>query len=319
MGQKPWINSDQLHNYAGNFIVSIVLTFIAMVLIAMTIPIDKPVVEKSPSLVTHLHSVIPVSSSDMHANDKESPDNGKRHNQIYSDDEKAPLIIGNKPVKNQTSLFGEIFSLQHMIGVWKTCTKTREGNLRSKVWLLVLALNLSMIPFFGAGLIMFPIIQKLYNWNAIFYSTLNTWIGILHIIAMVLFIPILFKVLKANDLQIAMIGTILTILGSVFIGTIVSPMGFYLQAFITSFSTGITSGIRSYLSKVLPKNEVAKFFAMIITMEALLKCVSSVIFAYLLDITISTYPTFSFHVMALILIITLVLIVYVDLKTKYPL
>ena len=223
----------------------------------------------------------------------------------------------NEPNKLWTTI-KEMFHYKNFAGFWTVCVKKREGSIRLRMWLVMLTINLTQLPVIGRSATIFPLVQKLYKWDAVVYSNLNTISGVLHIIGMLAIIPILFRYLKVNDCETSMLGTLMGIIGDVFIGSIISPWGFYLHAFITSFDSGASTGCRAYLAKLLPKDEVAKAFAITQLMEAGLKSVASFSFAYLLKITIGSYPTFVFHFMGIILITALIVLVYVDLITPYP-
>lgn len=212
----------------------------------------------------------------------------------------------------------EMFHYKNFAGFWTVCVKKREGSIRLRMWLIILTINLTQLPVSGRSATIFPLVQKLYKWDAVVYSNLNTISGILHIIGMLAIIPILFRYLKVNDCETSILGTLMGIIGDVFIGSIISPWGFYLHAFITSFDSGASTGCRTYLAKLLPKDEVAKAFAITQLMEAGLKSVASFSFAYILKMTIGSYPSFVFHFMGVILITALVVLVYVDLITPGP-
>ena len=203
--------------------------------------------------------------------------------------------------------------------VFKAITRRRQGSIRLRMWLMIITINLGFLPVFGKETVMFPLLQKLYKWDSVMISNLLSLQGCIQTIAIILIIPVLSKLIKANDCQTSMIGVVSEIIADVCMGSILSPYGFYLQALISSLSGVTGTGARSYLSKILPKEEVSKVFAATLVMQASLRVVGSFLFTYLLQLTMTIYPTFSFHFMVIILIVALIILVYVDINTRYPL
>ena len=318
-------SEQQLQNYAGNILISLIFSFLTLCWAVLfmknkPVPLSIQVSNESQEEVpksSRKESEIPTNSSEDNSKNKSQVI--QRQNTNERDDENLPILKSQEERTSIWETLKEIVNYRNLSGVWTTCVKKRPGTLRLRIWFMIIALNVSMVPIFGRGAVIYPLIQKLYHWDAVIYSNLETITGAFHIVAMLVFIPVIFKVLKANDCQTAMISCFLGIMGDIFIGSIVSPWGYYVHAFITSFSAGITSGIRTYLSKALPKNEVSQVFAITILIEAVLKCFGSVLFAYLLKLTIHWYPTFVFHFMTVLLLFSLSMIAYVDVKTPYPL
>ena len=334
IAMKPMFSDKQLQNYAGNFAISLVFAILTFCWAFFFMKNKKSVLSSTTAYSGSEGSLEAstscgsngegeVESSETHS---KSADDSKakssirqRHNVNEKDEERKPILKSQEERTSIWETLKEIVNYRNLSGVWTTCVKKRPGTLRLRIWLMIIALNVSMIPAFGRGAVSYSLIQKLYKWNSVMYSNLGSIVGVFHIFAMLIFIPLIFKVVKANDCQTAMISCFLGILGDIFIGSILSPWGWYLNAFITSFSVGITSGIRTYLSKTLAKTEVSQVFAVTILIEAVLKCFGAVLFANLLKLTIHFYPTFVYHFMAVLLIISMSMIAVVDVGTVYPL
>lgn len=330
---EPMFNDQQLHNYAGSFAISGCCSLILILWCLIVLKdVPKQSQEQPPSVddlttSTTVESTTASStastSEDLNNNEK-TKEQSLRHRRLSEiTNEERPIVIKDvEPLSASTRFWQtmkELFDLKHIAGIWVTCVKRRPGSLRLRMWLMVIVINLALLPAFGRAAVIFPLVQKLYKWDSVIYSNLNTYAGILHIFAMIFCIPLLFKVVKVNDCETAVIGILMGIVGDVFIGSIVSPWGFYVHAIITSFAVGGSTGCRAYISKVLPKDEVAKVFAVTLLIEAALKAIASFLFAFLLQLTIHTYPTFVFHFMGIILIVALVFTIWADLITPYPL
>ena len=305
ISMKAFFWSHQLQNYSGNFIVSATCSAVSFLWVLIFIR------EKPKLLVSSIED-----EEKKIDEPTQTPSTSKETKDC--DLERKPLL-GKETPRSIWSTFKEIIDYQNVCDVWIAATKKRPGNIRLRMWLIIITINLSLLPVIGRGTVMFSLLQKLYKWDSLIISNLSTLQGMIHIVAIILVIPILFKVIQTNDCQTSMIGVMSGILADVFMGSIVSPWGFYSFALISSLSGVTGTGARSYLSKILPKEDVSKIFAVTLMLEATLKAVGTFMFAALLQLTISSYPTFSFHFMAIMLIVALIILVYVDLNTKYPL
>lgn len=300
IAMTPMFFSAQLQNYAGNFLISASCSAVCFMWTLVFVR-EKPTTERD---ITASRVI-----------DEQSSRN-----------EKMPLLkqenCGSPQVKSNQSfwcIFKDIINYNNVLDVYRVSVKPRPGTTRLRMWLMILTINLSILPAFGRIAVIYPLVQKLYKWDSVMYSNLATLSGVIHIFAIILIIPVMFKVFKTNDCQTAMIGILSGIIADVFIGSIVSPMGFYLHALISSLGGVAGTGARAYLSKLLPNEEVSKIFAVTLMTEALLKAIGSFLFTFLLQVTISFYATFVFHFMAVILVIALTIVVFVDLTTPYPL
>lgn len=286
----PWLSDRQLQNYAGNFIVSSGLSITAFIWAFVFVKEREREKANSPAS--------PLASKTYRTNL----------------DTKSVSGI-NLRDSSAWSTFKEIIDLGNFKNTWHILIKQRDGNVRLRMYLMILVVNLSLLPIFGKSAVIFSLAQKLYKWNSVTFSNWASMSGVIHIIATMVVVPIILKVIKPNDCQTAMIGVITGILADVFVGSIITPSGFYLHAVISSLMSISDTGGRAYLSKLLPEEEVSAMFAMTLVIEAVLKSVAAYSFAFILRMTISIYPTFVFHFMALLLIIALVILVFVDLST----
>ena len=211
----------------------------------------------------------------------------------------------------------DLISWRNVRQVWVTSTKVRPGTVRLRMWLVVITINLILLPDFGKNAVIYPMVEKVYEWDSTAYSNLLTLRYLVQIFIVTLALPFLFKFFTVNDMQTAMIGCVSAVIGDVMIGSITKPIGFYLWAIVSSLNGLAGSGCRAYISKLLPKNEVSQIFSLTLAVEAICLCVGTYIFSGLFEKTIHSYPTFVFHFMGFIFTFALGCLVYIDLTTPY--
>lgn len=306
IAMKPIINESQLQNYTGCFLASITSSFIVMTAACWFLDYDtEPQSEPLEPIVDN--KAASTSFKLCSGSPGETTESVVSVTRIMTVDSDASLDLFSKAL--------DILDYKQLVDIWHTCFKKREGTLRLRIWMMIICINLVLIPSFGRAVVIFPLVQKLYKWDSVIYSNLNSISGFVHLFGMIAIIPLLFKVFKANDCQTSMVGYLFGITGDIFIGSITSAMGFYAHLTITTFSSTGATGCRTYISKFMPKDEIAKIFAVVLVLESFAKAMASFFFAFLLKVTIHSYPTFVFHFMAIILIIGLILLVYTDLIT----
>lgn len=99
-----------------------------------------------------------------------------------------------------------IFSpIKELIG---TIGKKREDSGRKKIILLLWLYVMINISFNGLAKLFFSLIQRLYNWDAVIWSQVSLIGFMIGPLEMMIFIPILTKYYKFNDIQVAIVGAV---------------------------------------------------------------------------------------------------------------
>ena len=307
IGLTPMFSSLQLQNYAGNFAVSILLESVAFCWAYFVIT-NHPRKEEG-TITRKEEETVTMKEIGTVAMLQLSTDT------TIIDSSVQNLVV---PPSQESHLekLKELLSWKHISSLWRTCLKKRPDNMRLTIWLLMLAVNLTFLPSYGRATVSYPLVQKLFKWDAVQISKVQTITGIIQILGMMLFIPVVFKVLRLRDLQTSILGCGISMIGDLLLGFVVNPYVYYTNSFLVSFSQAIPSGMQTYLSAVLPKNEVSQIFGIAIMTQGVCRCFATVLFAYLFKSTIENNPTFVYHFMAILTFICLVIIGYVELKRR---
>lgn len=220
--------------------------------------------------------------------------------------ESTPLILKMRKMPG-------LFSLSHLHDAWRTLFKRRKYDFHYTLWWLVFFMVLSNFPNSGAMTITFPLLQRLYKWDYVVYSEMSTISQVIKPIATIGIMPILFKVIKVRDLQISMIGVISHTVGSIFGGAILTPLGYFLSISISCIAGVATVGVRSFITKFVPSDEVAKIFSMIMLFETFHPFVSSMVYSSIFTWSLDNfYPTFAIHVTAFLTLVNLIIVCVID-------
>lgn len=229
------------------------------------------------------------------------------------DSEDNDLSFKSKTVK----LIGNVLSLfdpRPIKELVKVSIKKRPNGVRSELWLIILALCFVMLPSMGTMFITFPVVQRIYLWDPITYSSAASIGNIINPIVMISIIPILIKVVKVSDISLAIIGTVSGMLSGIVKGSILSPGGLYLSYLIGPLTGGANVAIRSHVSKIVPKEEISRIFSLIATIEAFVPLLGTFYQTAIFNWTINEYPSFVFHFTSFLLFIPLIIFILIDLK-----
>jgi hypothetical protein len=205
----------------------------------------------------------------------------------------------------------KIFTLNHMKEAWATLTKRRPDNFHRTLWFL---LSYVVLANMGAQAIFYSLVQRIYDWDYIDYTRVGTIATILQPVTNLAILPIALKYFKVRDLQISMLGAAANIIAANVVASVYNPWAYYFFITFTSLSTCITLGVRSFLSKNLPKDEMSKIFSLFSSIEVIQKFVASFLFSSIFRASITFYPTLAVHVRTLLLIVSLAMICYTDLS-----
>lgn len=214
---------------------------------------------------------------------------------------------GERPVKHW-------FALQDLRDIKETMFRPRAGNDRSNMWILIGIHASVMLPYVGATYVIFPFCQRVYKWNAPTYGLMMGLAAGVRPIAVAVYTSLIVKPLGLNELQIAMVGLLSFTLGLISMGSILSPTGFYFEAFGASLTGSAVSGIRSFLSLRIPSHEITKVYCIMQITEAVMPFIGSAFMSAVFAATIAHYPTLVLHCCALLLTGSLAVVAHMDLR-----
>ena len=229
-------------------------------------------------------------------------------------DESIPGDFGNNGRERGCfSRLRDIFTLSHFKRAYETIIKKRPLNLHRTLWWMLLYLNLITLPILGSIYIYYPLVEKLYQWDYVMYSRMQTVTQVMKPIATLLIVPPIFKFLKLRVLQVSMVGCMSSILGGIALASLTRPIGFYIFMMIGCIQGIGAVGVRAFLTQFIPKDEISTLFSILLTIEIVQPFVGSVIYSNLFAMTIDFYPTFAFHFTSFLVIIALMIVCRIDL------
>ena len=209
-----------------------------------------------------------------------------------------------------------LFAWKDVKDVASTLTRSRPSNNRRNMWLLLYVYSSVHAPWVGLMYIYYPLCELLYKWDIQTYGFMVGTFEAVTPITLACFTGIVVRRMKPRPTTLIMIGLTSSILGYVCMGSITTVHGFYLNSIAASLTNAATSGVRSFLSLIIPADEITKVYSLMQLLETVLTFVSPAIASLIFKATISTIPTIVFHCFAALLLISLVIVATIDLSVR---
>ena len=218
-----------------------------------------------------------------------------------------------------TSGITSLFAIQDLRDIRETLTKARPDNGRRYMWTMIAVQVAIMLPLLGAIYVVFPYMEQAYEWNNQKYGFMMALEMAVRPIAVALYTWLVVKRFKLSELEITIVGIVSSIMGLIAIGSITNEYGFYVESFAASLTGTAVPGSRSFLSRIIPANEITKVFCMLQIIDTVLPFAGSAFMSGIFKATISFYPSLMYQCCAIPLILALVAVTRIDvirLRTK---
>ena len=229
----------------------------------------------------------------------------------------SALVVKMSLLKRSTSRVTSLFAVQDLKDLRETLTKVRPDGGRRTLWIMI-AVQLAMaFPMFGGGSVNFPYMERAFKWNSQMYGFMNALSMSIRPVAVALYTGLIVKRFKLSELEILIVGLTSHILGLISIGSITNEFGFYGEITIGSLGGTGSPGFRSFLSVIVPTNEITKVFSIMGLFDTLLPFAGGTLISSIFRATISFYPSLVYQVIVIPLIIALVVVTRIDVIRRY--
>ncbi|CAL1274743.1 unnamed protein product [Larinioides sclopetarius] len=150
----------------------------------------------------------------------------------------------------------DLLRLDNIKKSYDTCSKTRPGNIRLQIWLLIYISFFMRFIDMGMVSILFSFTNKMYEWNVTDVSNASIYFYIVNAIVTVAFVPMLTNKLKIHEAALGFCG-ILSSLSKVFVTSLAyKEFLFYFAWFSGTLSTAAYISVKARLSKLVRKEEL---------------------------------------------------------------
>jgi MFS transporter, PCFT/HCP family, solute carrier family 46, member 3 len=177
----------------------------------------------------------------------------------------------------------------------RTLSKKRNNNFRTYVIIMMISMALYAFQR-DEKQYLYLYAQLKFNWTTEMYSNFKTYQSAGFVLAMLIFVPIMNKVLKWKDTMIVMIGAGAHSLGRVFFGLATGTWMMYLGATVAAFGPSVAPALRSITSKLVPVDERGTIFALLSVCDNAVPLLNGVVYTQVYNRTIDFHPASIFWV-----------------------
>lgn len=283
--------TSHLRNYLGVFAISGAISFAVFLLIILTINFESQAPDKA---VEGIDTV-----------------DGKQEEKADQVDE-AEGPTTKTPQKS--SPLADLFDLSNLVTMIQTVKKRRKLNAHYRLWLMMSSMSIVLMCSLGEHTVSFQFVQKVYHWDAAYYSNIRALTAIMPNLVMLILPAILIHKLHFKDTTIGIIGSISLMFACIIKGGFTVPMAFFIAETVHMFAGLKTPAMRSMVSQLIEPDEVSQIFTLIASMDATMPILSSVMYSVAFNRTIETYPGFVYHLVTILMFFPFLVILFVDLK-----
>lgn len=214
------------------------------------------------------------------------------------------------------SAFSSLFDPSNITSMWQTCFKKRSDGNHHRVRNLIVCIVLTMIGSLGEATITFQFVQKVYHWNAEYYSNVKSLTALMPAIGGILTPFILVHYLEMRDTTMAIIGSSAVIFSSAIKGGIMEPFAYFLGEGIGIFGILLNLSMRSVISRMVRPDEVGQIFTILSCFHSMAPIISAAFYTAIFNRTIEFYPGFVYHVVAVMKFYPLFVAIWLDLQAR---
>ena len=259
LGTGNFEGTGNLHNYQNVFLFSLVCGIIQLAWVLIFIREDKKACEQSDDIEM------------------------KDVNQNYVEEDKSKHLRLTK-----------IFDINNLRELYRTAVKVRPNRGRAQIWLLYLSMCCLMVTDIKSLSILFPYAERVYGWDAKYFSDIKSMFFICQLVGLPLASLILSKILRLNDSKLGIFGIVCYMLSGLCIASILNPTGLYLL-FAVSGPANISSlALRSLLSKIASESESGRIFAVLGALEQIFPSFEALVLNMMFKYTLDSYPSATF-------------------------
>ncbi|BES90891.1 Adenylate cyclase [Nesidiocoris tenuis] len=194
----------------------------------------------------------------------------------------------------------EFFNPRHVADTFRVAFKSRQGNLRKRI-LLVMLLSITMFgPIHGEAAVGYLFTRKRFNWDEVDFSIYSTYTTLVNLVGTALGISILTHKFKMEDSMLGALAYGSKFIAAFFFAYTSSATGFYIVSLLElTGGTGMIA-MRSIASKLVPSEELGKINSLFGVCEAVVLVIYQPLYSFVYHQTISTFPGAFFLVGALL-------------------
>ena len=223
-----------------------------------------------------------------------------------------------------------LFDIKNVKEIVMTCLKKRDGYVRAEIWLIIGGMFCAYVLGSGPGVFFFQFAEKIYKWDAEIWTLVSSIGMMANSLVVILITPILIKVnitifssditlltifaqvFKLNDVLLSLIGFCGVFAFLLIVGTVLSPMGYFIALIVHTTAPLGPIGYKTHLSKIVEPSELGKVFTLMAVIDGFAPIIAAAVFNLVFDKTIDSLPGLCFLILSAVAIIPIVVALTID-------
>lgn len=207
--------------------------------------------------------------------------------------------------------FRALFSIEPLVEMFKSGFKQRLYGERKILWCLILILSFSLFISHGTRDVSYLFVRAKFQWtlkDATLYESASTFASI---VGSFVGLAVLKKCFGLTDTSITAIAVFSALADSLIKLTAQNSTDMYIASATYVLNKLTVPLCRSLIATVIPKNEIAKVFSFISTIEALSTLIASPLYTFVYTQTFTFYAGAFYIITSAVCVIKLILVFYV--------
>lgn len=183
-----------------------------------------------------------------------------------------------------------LFSFVHIRDMVNTCTKIRDNHARAIIWLVTLAMCLSIFVFDGVMTVMYLFVREKFHWSVRDYTFYETVAHLVPMIGAIIGFLILRKIFRLSVVTLALLAFFSEILKNLAKGFAMQPWHMYLSVFLGVFRSIGGPMCRTIVSNIVPASDLGKIFSIKNVLQSFAPFVAAPLYTFIYKQTLSYNP-----------------------------
>ncbi|XP_017027014.1 probable peptidoglycan muropeptide transporter SLC46 [Drosophila kikkawai] len=183
-----------------------------------------------------------------------------------------------------------LFSVVHIRDMVSTCFKRREHHARAIIWLVTLAMFLSIFVFDGVMTVMYLFVREKFHWTVRDYTFFETVSHLVPMIGALIGFLILRKVFRLSVVTLALLAFFSEILNNMAKGFATMPWHMYLSVTLGVFRSISGPMCRTIVSNIVPPSDLGKIFSIKNVLQSFAPFVAAPLYTLIYKRSLTTYP-----------------------------
>ncbi|XP_053206575.1 uncharacterized protein LOC128390830 isoform X2 [Panonychus citri] len=294
LDQKPWF-PNQVHNYLGVFIISLIFKLIAICFFAFKVPTVYKLNEKRT---------------------KKNPDHAN-HNLPYKTQKSVESAVSEENVGPIAEFISKVFSLEALKKLFSTLTKPRTEGRRGVLLLLVVAEVLLSIEFSFGYTIAFQFAQKAYGWSNYQYSLYQSILRVVPAFLQSFGPRILIEKLGTSDITLGLMAIASHAAQQIIVGSWLSTEGYFAASIAGCLFVFFGSAVRSLLCNVVDQDEVGGVFSLLSVFGSIVTLGTDWVLVKIFNATLATYPGLCYHLFAGLAVFPFIIFLWIKFQRPH--